>query len=187
MNDVSRSCRTALSRAAIVASCIALVASPSVHAWPDEPGQGWPYKGWPYDDAASWPSEVARTHTLLEVERESLSAAPHLAYVTGGWFRYTHASSAPCSAPPRACYAKAQRIYYLVDCVNGSLARIQRLTFDLNGDVSSQSDVEYGAPFRRARMGSLEQRAVRMVCTGRAERGLSSTGHVRWYGEEEED
>src|SRR5262245_61888953 len=94
--------------------------------------------------AQQWPSLYADTPTSLDIEPGSLGRVPELQNVIAAWFRYTHPEmSAQCIPPPRACYAKAQRVYYRINCANGSLAQIQRMVIDLNGDVSWQSEPDF--------------------------------------------
>jgi hypothetical protein len=96
-----------------------------------------------------------------------VSQVPGLPGVIGVWFRYTHDEmSARCIPPPRACYAKSQRVYYRVNCANGSLAQIQRITIGLNGEVSSQSDPDFDALYYLPPIGSLERAEAGFVCSG---------------------
>ena len=74
--------------------------------------------------------------------------------------------SARCIPPPRACYAKSQRVYYRVNCANGSLAQIQRITIGLSGDVSSQSEPDFDALYYMPPIGSLERAEARFLCAG---------------------
>ena len=115
--------------------------------------------------AQKWPSLYADEPTLLSVEPNSMSYVPGLLGVVGVWFRYDHDMSARCIPPPRACYAKSQLVYYRVNCANGSLAQIQRITMDLNGDVSSQSDADFNALYYMPPADSLEGGQVRSVCS----------------------
>jgi len=115
--------------------------------------------------AQKWPSLYADATTGLAVEPYSMSYVPGLPGVVGAWFRYESEMSARCIPPPRACYAKSQLVYYRVNCANGSLAQIQRITMDLNGDVSSQSDADFNAPYYMPPADSLERGQARYICT----------------------
>ena len=98
---------------------------------------------------------------------DSVTQVPGLPGVIGVWFRYTHDQmSARCIPLPRACYAKAQRVYYRINCANGSLAQIQRIAMGLNGEVSSQSDPDFDALYYLPPIGSLERAEARLICSG---------------------
>ena len=57
------------------------------------------------------------------------------------WVHVEHAMSVDCS-PPRACYAKSQWIHAYVSCQTGSLAILQRISMDLNGNVVAIANAE---------------------------------------------
>jgi hypothetical protein len=57
------------------------------------------------------------------------------------WVHVEHAMSVDCS-PPRACYAKSQWIHAYVSCPTGSLAILQRISMDLNGNVVAIANAE---------------------------------------------
>ena len=73
------------------------------------------------------------------VDRESIVPVPGLPYTLGAWFRFRFATSVDCS-PPRGCYAASQRNYYHVNCLNGTIAFVQRLYLDLNDNVLTKDD-----------------------------------------------
>lgn len=50
------------------------------------------------------------------------------------WVYFDYPISVDCS-PPRACYAKSQWIYAYVACHLRSVAIMQQISMDLNGDV----------------------------------------------------
>lgn len=144
---------TVSSVAGIVAFFAIVIHSVNVHAWPPE-------------TTYSFPSVFADSPTELVVVENSVTPVEGLPTVRAAWFYYTHEPSSRCTSPPRACYAKSQLIYYRVDCVNRSLSQVQRLTMDLNGDVSTQTDVDTNAPYYVPPFDSLERFAAGTVCAG---------------------
>jgi hypothetical protein len=52
-----------------------------------------------------------------------------------GWLYFDYPMSIECPSPPRACYAKSQWIYAYVNCYTRSVAVMQEISMDLNGNV----------------------------------------------------
>jgi len=151
-NELPCTSTTERRRAAIIAFCAIITHSVTARSWP-------------YESAYLFPSVVADSPTSLVVVANSMTPVEGLPTVMGAWFYYTHEPSARCASPPRACYAKSQLIYYRVNCANGSLSQVERLTMDLNGDVSTQSDVDFNAPYYVPPFDSPERFARGTVCS----------------------
>ena len=71
------------------------------------------------------------------------SVAPAAAYPSAAevWAHVSYALSIDCS-PPRACYAKSQWIRAYVHCYTGSVAVLERVSLDLNGNVVATAVAE---------------------------------------------
>jgi hypothetical protein len=71
-----------------------------------------------------------------EVAIETNTVGPSLRYpgTTGVWVTYSPSLSVDCG-PPRGCYAKTQRIYYVFSCSPRYAMPIERVSADLNGSV----------------------------------------------------
>ena len=82
--------------------------------------------------AAPW--EI--TGAAPEVAIDTSTVGPSLRYpgTTGIWVTYSPSLSVDCS-PPRACYAKKQRIYYVFNCSPRYAMPIERISADLNGSI----------------------------------------------------
>ena len=74
---------------------------------------------------------------------DQLSTGPAEGFpgAVAAWAYVTYGMSVDCS-PPRACYAKSQWIYAYVSCHTRSLAMIQRISMDLNGNVVAIANAE---------------------------------------------
>jgi hypothetical protein len=96
------------------------------------------------------------------VDADSVQLAEGSPYTMGAWFRYNYALSIDCS-PPRGCLAASQRIYYRVDCSLNAITPIQRISLDLNGNVT-RLDANFTAAPYIPLPGSLESLAVRSLC-----------------------
>ena len=74
-----------------------------------------------------------------EVAIETSTVGPSLRYpgTTGVWVTYSPSLSVDCS-PPRACYAKRQRIYYIFNCAPRYAMPVERLSADINGTIIKQ-------------------------------------------------
>ncbi len=105
--------------------------------------------------------------TDIAVELDSLRPVDGLPSVMGGWVRYTYPMSVDC-APPPAGYAKSQRVYYLADCAAGALAKIRRISMDLNDRVVVQTEPDFNTPLYLPALGGPERTALRQICSGYA-------------------
>jgi hypothetical protein len=57
------------------------------------------------------------------------------------WLYFDYPLSVDCS-PPRACYAKSQWIYAYVSCYTRSVAVMQQISMDLNGNVVAVANAD---------------------------------------------
>lgn len=82
--------------------------------------------------AARW--EI--TGAAPEVAIETNTVGPSLRYpgATGAWVTYSPSMSVDCG-PPRGCYAKTQRIYYVFNCAPRYAMPVERISADINGSV----------------------------------------------------
>ena len=71
-----------------------------------------------------------------EIALETNTVGPSLRFpgTTGVWLTYSPSLSVDCS-PPRGCYAKTQRIYYVFNCSPRWAMPLERLSADINGTV----------------------------------------------------
>jgi len=67
-------------------------------------------------------------------------------------------------APPRGCRASSQRVYVLVNCAAQGVAYVQRISYDLNGNLVGQTDANLNATQSLARPGSAEGELWRALC-----------------------
>ena len=83
-----------------------------------------------------------------EVAIDTSTAGPSLRYpgTTGVWLTYSPTMSVDCG-PPRGCYAKTQRIYYVFGCSPRYAMPIERLSADLNGSIIKQEVRGEGEPY----------------------------------------
>lgn len=67
---------------------------------------------------------------------DTATVGPSLRYpgTTGIWVTYAPSMSVDCS-PPRGCYARTQRIYYIFNCAPRYAMPLERISMDLNGNV----------------------------------------------------
>lgn len=82
--------------------------------------------------AARWEITGAAPEVLIE----SNTAGPSLRYpgTTGVWVTYSPSLSVDCG-PPRGCYAKTQRVYYVFNCSPRYAMPMERISADLGGSV----------------------------------------------------
>ena len=94
--------------------------------------------------AARWETMGAAPEIALDTS----TVGPSLRFPgnTGIWLTYSPSMSVDCS-PPRGCYAKTQRIYYLFNCSPRWAVPVERLSADLNGNVISHELREEGQPY----------------------------------------
>jgi hypothetical protein len=97
------------------------------------------------------------------VEPDSVRMMQGWSGVGGAWVRFNYTMSIDCS-PPRACYARSQRIYYLVNCSIVAMSEVQRVSLDLNGGVVAQSEPDFNGPWYRPLGNSTEALALNNVC-----------------------
>ena len=77
-------------------------------------------------DESQGGSYSARVHSIAPVDGYPGAAA--------AWVYFDYPMSIDCS-PPRACYAKSQWVYAYVNCSTRTVAVIQQISMDLNGNV----------------------------------------------------
>jgi hypothetical protein len=70
----------------------------------------------------------------LAVQVRSLGPAEGYPSAAAAWLYISYPMSVDCS-PPRACYAKSQWLHAYVHCYTRSVAVLERISMDLNGDV----------------------------------------------------
>lgn len=94
--------------------------------------------------AAPW--EI--TGAAPEVAIETQTVGPSLRYpgTTGVWITYRPSLSVDCS-PPRGCYAKTQRIYYVFNCSPRYAMPIERMSTDINGTIIKQETRSDADPY----------------------------------------
>lgn len=93
------------------------------------------------------------------VEVETWGAVEGLQGVIGGWVRYNYPMAIDCS-PPRACYAKSQRFYYLVHCASGAMTSVRKISLDQNGGVVAMTEPQLDGPWYIPGTGSPERIAI---------------------------
>jgi hypothetical protein len=71
-----------------------------------------------------------------EIAIDTGTVGPSLRYpgTTGVWITYSPSMSVDCG-PPRGCYAKTQKIYYVFSCAPRYAMPIERISADLNGGI----------------------------------------------------
>ena len=71
-----------------------------------------------------------------EIAIDTNTIGPSLRYpgTTGVWITYSPSMSVDCG-PPRGCYAKTQRIYYVFSCSPRYAMPVERISADLNGAI----------------------------------------------------
>jgi len=70
----------------------------------------------------------------VSIDMNTLGPSPRFPGMSGVWVLYDPTLSVDCS-PPRGCYAKTQRIYYAFNCAPRYAVAMERVSFDLNGNV----------------------------------------------------
>ena len=103
----------------------------------------------------------ARVHSMVP--------APGYPGAVAVWVYFEYPMSIDCS-PPRACYAKSQWVYAYVNCSTRTVAVMQQISMDLNGNVVAavNSDAAqfvrgYGSEVRTYASGA-PGRVVQSVC-----------------------
>ena len=119
---IDRALRPAL-RAAIAVACLACV---------------------PPASAARW--EVMGAAPEIAIETSTVGPSVRFPGATGVWITYAPSMSVDCS-PPRGCYARTQRTYYLFNCAPRWAVPMERLSADLNGSVIKHEFREEGEPY----------------------------------------
>ena len=97
------------------------------------------------------PASAARWEIMgaaPEIALDTSTVGPSLRFpgATGIWLTYAPSMSVDCS-PPRGCYAKTQRTYYLFNCAPRWAVPMERLSADLNGSVIKHELREEGEPY----------------------------------------
>jgi len=113
--------------------------------------------------AQNWASFGSNVAASAAVDMDSVRPSEILPDRIGAWIRYTYPISIEC-APPRGCRASSQRVYVLVNCAAQGVAYVQRISYDLNGNLVGQTDVSFNAPQVVARPGSPEGDLWRLLC-----------------------
>ena len=101
--------------------------------------------------AAVSPADAARWEVMgaaPEIALDTSTVGPSLRFpgATGIWLTYSPSMSVDCS-PPRGCYAKTQRIYYLFNCSPRWAVPAERISADINGNVISHELRQEGQPY----------------------------------------
>ena len=83
-----------------------------------------------------------------EVAIETSTAGPSLRYpgTSGVWVTYSPSMSVDCS-PPRGCYARTQRIYYVFNCSPRYAVPVERTSADINGSVIKRETRSESDPY----------------------------------------
>jgi len=83
-----------------------------------------------------------------EIALDTSTVGPSLRFpgATGIWLTYSPSMSVDCS-PPRGCYARTQRTYYLFNCAPRWAVPMERLSADLNGSVIKHELRGEGEPY----------------------------------------
>lgn len=84
--------------------------------------------------AAAGPDAIQASSPTLTIEFNSVGPSPRAAGASGVWIRSDPTLSVDCS-PPRGCYAKTQRMYYVFSCWPRYAVLTERLSMDLNGTI----------------------------------------------------
>jgi hypothetical protein len=113
--------------------------------------------------AENWASLGSNVTASAAVDMDSVRPAEGMPDRLGAWVRYTYPMSIDC-APPRGCRASSQRVYVLVNCAAQGVAYVQRISYDLNGNVVGQTDANLNATQSLARPGSAEGELWRAFC-----------------------
>jgi len=94
--------------------------------------------------AAPWEMRGAAPEIAIDTN----TAGPSLRVpgATGVWVTYSPSMSVDCS-PPRGCYAKTQRVYYVFNCSPRWAVPLERLSADINGTVVNREVRGEGDPY----------------------------------------
>jgi len=98
----------------------------------------------PSADAARW--EVMGAAPEIALDTSTVGPSLRFPGATGIWLTYSPSMSVDCS-PPRGCYAKTQRIYYLFNCSPRWAVPAERISADINGNVISHELRQEGQPY----------------------------------------
>jgi len=94
--------------------------------------------------AAPWEIRGAAPEVAIDIS----TIGPSLRYpgTTGVWVTHSPSLSVECS-PPRGCYAKTQRIYYVFNCAPRYAMPVERLSTDINGSIIKQETRTGAEPY----------------------------------------
>ena len=73
----------------------------------------------------------------VTVDVGSLGPSLRVPGATGVWVQYAPGLSVDCS-PPRGCLAATQRIYYVFNCNPRYAVAMERISYDLGGNIVNQ-------------------------------------------------
>lgn len=94
--------------------------------------------------AARW--EIMGAASEIALDTNTVGPSLRVPGATGIWLTYSPSLSVDCS-PPRGCYAKTQRIYYVFNCSPRWAMPIERLSADLGGSVIKREMRDEGEPY----------------------------------------
>jgi hypothetical protein len=83
------------------------------------------------------------------------------------WLYFDYPMSIECSPPPRACYAKSQWIHAYVNCHTRSVAVMQEISMDLNGNVVAVANSDaprFVREYRRMYLPGAARRVLDRIC-----------------------
>jgi len=97
-------------------------------------------------NAGAAPWEI--TGAAPEIAIETNTAGPSLKFpgTTGVWVTYSPSLSVDC-APPKGCYAKTQRIYYVFNCSPRYAIPVERISADIGGTIIKRESRSEGEPY----------------------------------------
>lgn len=82
--------------------------------------------------AASW--ELPPTAGPFAVDAGTFGPSLRVPGAVGAWVQYAPGLSVDCS-PPRGCLANTQRLHYVFNCAPRYAVLVERISYDLNGNV----------------------------------------------------
>lgn len=82
--------------------------------------------------AASW--DLPPTAGPFAVDAGTFGPSLRVPGAMGAWVQFAPGLSVDCS-PPRGCLASTQRLYYVFNCSPRYAVLVERISYDLNGNV----------------------------------------------------
>lgn len=82
--------------------------------------------------AASW--DLPPTAGPFAVDTGTLGPSLRVPGAVGAWVQYAPGLSVDCS-PPRGCLANTQRLHYVFNCAPRYAVLVERISYDLNGNI----------------------------------------------------